>query len=162
MELDQVIMFINLYSLIQKSDSIDTGSLTWTSTAPLSASFVNDTTLRIFPTASVPAGTYNFTGSIKDDQGFETTLFADPFTIAQAPIGSLTTNGTFYIIESAESGSLIRTNSNGRTGTQGDLGVSYSPTYNSAAVASFTSSNADIVVNSSGNLSIGVTYKRFC
>ena len=139
-----------------ESDSIDTGSLTWTSTAPLSASWVNDTTLRIFPTASVPAGTYNFTGSIKDDQGFETTLFADPFTIAQAPIGSLTTNGTFYIIESAESGSLIRTNSNGRTGTQGDLGVSYSPTYNSAAVASFTSSNADIVVNSSGNLSIEV------
>ncbi len=139
-----------------ESDSIDTGSLTWTSTAPLSASWVNNTTLRIFPTASVPAGTYNFTGSVKDDQGFETTLFADPFTIAQAPIGSLTTNGTFYIIESAESGSLIRINSNGRTGTQGDLGVSYSPLYNSAAVASFTSSNASITVNDSGNLSIGV------
>ena len=139
-----------------ESDSIDTGSLTWTSTAALSASFVNGTTLRIFPTASIEAGTYNFTGSIKDNQGFETTLFADPFTISQAPIGSLTTNGTFYIIESAVNGALIRTNSNGRTGTQGDLGVSYSPTYNSAAVASFTSSNADIVVNSNGNLSIGV------
>ena len=126
-----------------ESDSIDTGSLTWTSTAALSASWVNDTTLRIFPTASIEAGTYNFTGSIQDDQGFETTLFADPFTISQAPIGSL-------------NGALIRTNSNGRTGTQGDLGVSYSPTYNSAAVASFTSSNADIVVNSNGNLSIGV------
>ena len=139
-----------------ESDNIDTGSLTWTSTAALSASFVNDTTLRIFPTANIAAGTYNFTGSIKDDQGFETSIFADPFTITQAPIGSLTTNGTFYIIESAESGSLIRTNSNGRTGTQGDLGVSYSPPLNSAAVQSFTSSNAAIVVNDSGNLSIGV------
>jgi hypothetical protein len=139
-----------------ESDSIDTGSLTWTSTAALSASWVNDTTLRIFPTASIEAGTYNFTGSVKDDQGFETSLFADPFTISQAPIGSLTTNGSFYIIESAESGAQIKTNSNGRTGTQGDLGVSYSPTYNSAAVASFTSSNASIAVNSSGNLTIGV------
>ena len=139
-----------------EGDSIDTGSLTFTSTAALSSSFVNDTTLRIFPTENIAAGTYNFTGSIKDDQGFETSIFADPFTIAQAPIGSLTTNGTFYIIESAENGALIRTNSNGRTGTQGDLGVSYSPTYNSAAVASFTSSNAAITVNSSGNLSIGV------
>ena len=139
-----------------EGDSIDTGSLTFTSTAALSASFVNDTTLRIFPTENIAAGTYDFTGSIKDDQGFETSIFADPFTISQAPIGSLTTNGTFYIIESAESGSLIRTNSNGRTGTQGDLGASYSPNYNSAAVASFTSSNAAIVVNDSGNLSIGV------
>ena len=139
-----------------EGDSIDTGSLTFTSTAALSASFVNDTTLRIFPTENIAAGTYNFTGSIKDDQGFATSIFADPFTISQAPIGSLTTNGTFYIIESAESGSLIRTNSNGRTGTQGDLGVSYSPPLNSAAVASFTSSNASITVNNSGNLSIGV------
>ena len=139
-----------------EGDSIDTGSLTFTSTAALSASFVNNTTLRIFPTENIVAGTYNFTGSIKDDQGFETSIFADPFTITQAPIGTLGTNGTFRVIESAVSGDNIVTNLNGRTGTQADLSVSYSPTLNSAAVQSFTSSNAAIVVNSSGNLTLGV------
>ena len=35
----------------------------------------------------------------------------------------------------------IKTNSNGRTGTQGDLGVTYSPNYGSQVVQEFTSSN---------------------
>lgn len=139
-----------------EGDSIDRETITWTSTAPLSASFVNTTTLRIFPTASVLAGTYTYTGSIQDDKGFETTTFQDSFTIAQAPIGSLTTNGTFRIIESAVSGDNIVLNTNGRTGTQGDLGVSYSPNYNSAAVQNFTSSNAAIAVATNGNLTIGL------
>ena len=139
-----------------EGDSIQQDSLTFTSNAPLSASFVNSTTLRAHVTASIPAGTYNFTGSIKDDKGFETTTFQNSFTITQAPIGSLTTNGTFYIIESALDGAQIKTNSNGRTGTQGDLGVSYSPLFNSAAVQSFTSSNAAIEVNTIGNLTIGL------
>ena len=139
-----------------EGDSIQQDSLTFTSNAPLSASFVNSTTLRAHVTASIPAGTYNFTGSIKDDKGFETTTFQNSFTITQAPIGSLTTNGTFYIIESALNGAQIKTNSNGRTGTQGDLGVSYSPIFNSAAVQSFTSSNAAIEVNTIGNLTIGL------
>ena len=139
-----------------EGDAIDQDTLTWESTAPVTASWVNSTTARVFPTANVPAGTYSYTGSVKDDQGFETTTFKSAFTIAQADDGTLTENGTFYIIESAETGNLIRTNSNGFSGTQGDLGVSYSPNYNSAAVQSFTSSNAAIVVNNSGNLSIGV------
>ena len=70
-------------------------------------------------------------------------------------IGTLGTNGTFYVIESATNGNNIVTNSNGRTGTQGDLSVSYSPNYGSQVVQSFTSSNALIDVNSSGNLSVG-------
>ena len=139
-----------------EGDTIDQDTLTWTSTAPVTASWVNSTTARVYPTANVTAGTYSYTGSIKDDQGFETTTFKSTFTIAQADDGTLTKNGTFYIIESAETGDLIRTNSNGFSGTQGDLGVSYSPSYNSPAVQSFTSSNASVVVNNSGNLSIGV------
>jgi hypothetical protein len=139
-----------------EGDTIDQDTLTWTSTAPVTASWVNSTTARVYPTANVTAGTYSYTGSIKDDKGFETTTFQSTFTIAQADNGTLTENGTFYIIESAETGNLIRTNSNGFSGTQGDLGVSYSPSYNSPAVQSFTSSNASVVVNNSGNLSIGV------
>ena len=139
-----------------EGDTIDQDTLTWTSTAPVTASWANSTTARVYPTSNVSAGIYSYTGSIKDNQGFETTTFQSTFTIAQADDGTLTKNGTFYIIESANTGNLIRTNSNGFSGTQGDLGVSYSPNYNSAVVQSFTSSNASIVVNNSGNLSIGV------
>ena len=112
----------------------------------------------IFVTAStdLDAGNYNFTASIYDEYGEDQQVNPVAFSIAQAPAGELTTNGTFYIIESATSGSLIRTNSNGRTGTQGDLGVSYSPNYNSAAVQSFTSSNAAIAVGQFGALSVAL------
>ena len=139
-----------------ESDSINKESLFWTSNGLLSASFLSDSVLRATLTGSLPAGTYQYTGSIQDDKGFETTTFKNSFTIAQAPIGTLAANGTLYAIESAVSGANIVTNSNGRTGTQGDLNVSYSPQYNSAAVQSFTSSNAAIVVNSSGNLTLGL------
>jgi cytoskeletal protein CcmA (bactofilin family) len=107
------------------------------------------------PTSNLAAGTYGYTASIFNDKGFRAGELKDEFTIAQAPVGSLTTNGTFYIIESALNGVNIVTNPNGRTGTQGDLGVTYSPTYNSAAVSSFASSNAAIAVASNGNLTAG-------
>jgi len=98
--------------------------------------------------------TYQITASIKDNHGFRTNTETHTFTIAQASTGSLTTNGTFYVIETARSGALIYTNSNGWSGTQGDLNVTYSPSYNSAAVASFTSSNALVNVTTAGALSI--------
>ena len=110
----------------------------------------------ITPTTNLTSGNYHFTASVQDNNGFETTTLITSFSIAQADDGTLTTNGTFYIIESAENNDLIYINSNGRTGTQGYLGVTYSPQYNSAAVSSFTSSNSSIIIASNGNLSIGV------
>jgi hypothetical protein len=78
------------------------------------------------------------------------------FTIAQAGAGTLTATGGFYVLESATGSEKIVTNTNGRpTGTQVDLNVSYSPQYNLAAVQSFTSSNALIVVSSTGLLTVG-------
>ena len=107
-------------------------------------------------TSDLEAGNYSVTASIADEHGFATRTSSHSFTIAQAVVGSLTTNGTFRIIESAASGSEIKINANGRTGTQADLGVSYSPNYGTQAVSSFTSSNAAIVVNSNGNLNLGL------
>jgi hypothetical protein len=111
----------------------------------------------IYANTNVPAGTYTFSGSVSDSfgkVGSGSASFPFSITIAQAPTGSLTTNGTFYVIETARSGAFIYTSANGRTGTQGDLGVNYSPQYNSAAVASFTSSNALVSVTTAGALSI--------
>lgn len=123
--------------------------------AALTATKVGSSYL-ISPTSNLTAGTYSITASIADDQGFETRTSSHAFTIAQAVTGTLTTNGTFRIIESATSGDNIVTNSDGRTGTQGDLGVTYSPNYGTQIVQAFTSSNAAIVVASNGNLSLGL------
>lgn len=112
----------------------------------------------IYANTNVPAGIYTFSGSVSDSfgkVGSGSASFPFSITIAQAPTGTLTTNGTFYVIETARSGAFIYTSTNGRTGTQGDLGVTYSPQYNSAAVASFTSSNALVSVTTAGALSIG-------
>ena len=101
--------------------------------------------------------TYNFTASIENVKGFRSGSVSGSFTVSQASVGTLTTNGSFFVIESAVNGANIVLNSNGRTGTQGDLGANYSPQFNSQAVQSFTSSNAAIAVASNGNLTLGVS-----
>ena len=70
-----------------------------------------------------------------------------------APIGSLTTNGTFRIIESATNNDNIVLNADGRTGTQGDLGVTYSPQLNSAVFHSHRQIQISMLV--SGALTLG-------
>jgi len=139
-----------------EGNAIDTGSFTWNSDTFLSASIISNNTARAYVTGSIPAGTYRYTGSIADEHGFETTTFQNEFTINQAPIGSLTGNTTSHIIESAISGAVLRSLTGYNAGVAADLGVSYSPQYNSAAVQSFTSSNAAIAVNNSGNLTLAV------
>ena len=106
--------------------------------------------------ASLSAGVYDFTASVADEHGFDVKPISESFTISQADDGTLSTNGTFYIIESADSGSNIVTNSNGRSGTQGSVNVSWSPAYNSPSLNTISSSNHRIVVDSSGDLTIAV------
>ena len=114
----------------------------------------NSSSIDIQAASDLIAQTYSYTLDIFDNFG-KTSSYARTLTIADSDVGTLSTNGTFYIIESATSGNTIRLNSNGRTGTQGDLSVSYSPNYGSQTCSEFTSSNALIAVNSSGNLSVG-------
>jgi hypothetical protein len=121
-----------------ESDTLNHNTFTFTDpSGQLNAVKSSDTYL-IQPTQNLSGSSYQMTGSIRDEHGFRTGTTTHDITIAQAPLGTLTTNGTFYIIESAVSGALIRTNSNGFSGTQGDLGVTYSPQYNSAAVQGFS------------------------
>jgi len=139
-----------------EGDNVDMDSFTFTDPSGQLNHIQAGGTFRIQPNNELSASSYGITASVADIHSFETRTSTHDFTISQAGIGSLTTNGTFRIIESAESGSEIKINANGRTGTQADLGVTYSPQYNSAAVQSFTSSNASIAVNNNGNLSIAV------
>ena len=93
---------------------------------------------------------YQYTVIVKDN--FNT---ASNEAIVTIPIdddtpASISTNGTFRIVESAVSGALIRTNANGFSGTQADLSSNQSGTFTN-------SSNPAIAVNSSnGNLSLAV------
>ena len=114
---------------------------------------VNSSSYQIQATSDLTAGDYGYTASIVDNfnksQSYERTI-----TISQAGNGVITTNGTFYVIESATSSSLIYTSGSGYSGTQADLGVSYSPNYGDQFVQSFTSSNAQIAVTTAGALSL--------
>jgi len=139
-----------------ESDTLNHDTFTFTDPSGQLNTLKDGDTYLVRATTNLSGSTdYEMTASIKDEHGFRTGTTKHDITIAMAPIGTLTTNGTFRIIESATNGALIRTNANGLTGTQADVGVTYSPQLNSAAVASFTSSNSDINVSSTGALSLG-------
>ena len=85
------------------------------------------------------------TASIKDEHGFRVGTETNTFTIAAAHIGSLTGNITSSILESATSGSTIRTNALGHGGSQADLGVSYTngSNYGGQSVQTFSIFESD-------------------
>ena len=139
-----------------EGDTIDVDGVSFTNLNSQLNTFKSGTSHIVQAKNNLSASTYALTASVDDEHSFSTNTETDTFTIAAADIGTLGTNGTFYIIESAVSGADVVTNSNGRTGTQGDLSVSYSPNYGSAAVASFTSSNAAIAVTNAGALSLNL------
>jgi len=114
----------------------------------------NSSSVDIQSSGDLLSNEYSYTFNTFDNFG-KSNSYDRSLIISQSDTGTLSTNGTFYIIESATSGNTIRLNSDGRTGTQGDLSVSYSPNYGSQVVQEFTSSNALIAVNSSGNLTVG-------
>jgi len=141
-----------------ESNSLHNPSFTLSSNAGLSSSFTSSYTYNIFPTGSLSAGTYYVSASVKDQHGFRFGSSSMSFTVVQAGAGTLAATGGFYVLESATGSEKIVTNTNGRpSGTQVDLNVSYSPQYNSAAVQSFTSSNALIAVSSTGLLTVGTS-----
>ena len=107
---------------------------------------------------SVPAGTYPYTASMQDEHGFRTNKESGSFTIAQADTGTLGGDTTSYIIESGESGDVIRDASGFGAGNQSQLTVSYSPNYGSQVVqgSSWASSNPAVAINTSGQLSLAL------
>ena len=113
-------------------------------------------TYLVQPTGSLAAGSYTISGSITDNHGFSTNTEAHTFTIAAADTGTLNGDTAVYIIESAESGNAFRDATGFNNGNTGQVGVSYSPSYGSPVVQSYTSSNDAIVIDSSGNLTLGV------
>jgi len=137
-----------------ESDTINYAGVTFQNTGSQLNLIQDGTSWLVQAKENLSASVYSYTASVQDQHQFNTNTENDSFTIAAADIGTLATNGTFYIIESAVSGAEVVTNSNGRTGTQADVNVSYSPNYGSAVVQSFTSSNAQVAITNAGAISL--------
>jgi hypothetical protein len=105
--------------------------------------------------SNLVAGTYTYDISVTDTYSKTTTYSGRTLTVAQADDGTMSTNGTLYVIESAVGGDNIVLGTNGFTGTQGRVSVTYSPDYGTQAVSTFASSNALIDIDSDGYLTVG-------
>ena len=139
-----------------ESDSLNHNSFTFTDPSGQLNAYKSGDTYLVQPKNNLSGSNYQMTASIKDTHGFRTGTTKHSVTIAQAGIGTLGGDTESHIIESALSGSVIRDASGFGGGNPSQLTVSYSPQYNSAAVQSFTSSNSDIAINNSGNLTMAV------
>lgn len=139
-----------------EGDALNHNSFTFTDSSGQLNSIKSGDTYVIQANNNLSGSTYDITASIKDEHGFRTTTEEHTLTIAQAPIGTLTGDTTSYIIESAVSGAVLRTLTGYNNGNASDLGVTYSPQYNSAVVSSFTSSNSAIAVDGNGGLTLAV------
>jgi hypothetical protein len=141
-----------------ESDALPNANLTVTGlTGSLSASVDSPYIYIKANNNNVNAGVYGFTASLADTHSFSTALSASEFTIAAADDGALTGDTAVYIIESTASGAPFRDATGYENGNYAQVGASYSPAYAGATVQSFTSSNAAIVIDGSGNLTLGVT-----
>lgn len=139
-----------------EGDSLNHSSFTFTDPSGQLNAYKSGDTYLVQPKNNLSSSLYQMTASIKDNHGFRTGTTKHSVTIGQAPIGTLGGDTTSYIIESAVSGSVIRDATGFGGGNESQLTVSYSPQYNSAAVQAFTSSNSDIAINNSGNLTMAV------
>lgn len=150
----------NLVS-VSLTDTIDNSPYT------LTLSGASASSLRAVPTnaqsssweiranSNLSAGTYTYDVTVGDSTNATRTYSGRTISILQATRGTLSANGTLYIIESATSG-VITLATTGRPGSAGSVSVSYSPNYGSQVATNFSSSNALIAVNStSGQLSVG-------
>ena len=152
-----------------ESDSMQFDTYIFTDPSGQLSSSRDGNDFEIFPinnlSGSVDSGgtaIYQVTASIKDEHGFDRGTGKHSFTIATADLGTLGGDTASHLIESATSGSLLRNNSNGRTGTQADLDVSYANAgFGSPSVETFsvfesnkTTPHQFITSSAAGGLSI--------
>ena len=141
-----------------ENDTPFSASLTGTDAASLSLVYsnANSSSIGLHAASNLTAKTYNYNIKITDSYGKSQDYNSQTFTVAQADTGTLGGDTTSYIIESAVSGATIRDASGYNAGNASQLTVSYSPSYGSPAVATFTSSNEAIAIDNSGNLTLAL------
>ncbi len=142
-----------------EGDTPYSASLSGTDASKLNLNYTNSNSSSVYIRANedLDAGTYTYNFKVTDAYSKSTTYSGRTITIAQPDVGTLGGDTTSYIIESAESGAVLRDATGFNAGNTSQLTVSYSPDYGSQAVASFTSSLENIIaVDNSGNLTLAV------
>jgi len=139
-----------------EGDTIDYAGVTFEGTGSQLNAIQSGNSWLLQAKENLSASTYTYSASVDDEHSFRTNTENDSFTIAAASIGTLGGDTTSYIIESAVSGAVLRDATGFGAGNASQLTVSYSPNYGSATVQSFTSSNAAIEVDNSGNITLAV------
>ena len=142
-----------------EGDTPYSASLSGTDASKLNLNYTNSNSSSVYIRANedLDAGTYTYNFKVTDSYSKSTTYSGRTITIAQPDVGTLGGDTTSYIIESAESGAVLRDATGFNAGNASQLTVSYSPDYGSQAVASFTSSLENIIaVDNSGNLTLAV------
>ena len=142
-----------------EGDTPYSASLSGTDASKLNLNYTNSNSSSVYIRANedLDAGTYTYNFKVTDAYSKSTTYSGRTITIAQPDVGTLGGDTTSYIIESAESGAVLRDATGFNAGNASQLTVSYSPDYGSQAVASFTSSLENIIaVDNSGNLTLAV------
>jgi len=140
-----------------EGDTLDHDTFTFTDPSGQLNSVKSGNTYLIQASENLSGSTdYGFTASIQDTHRFRTNTEEHEITIAQSTIGTLNGDTTSYVIASAISGANLQDATGEGNGNASDLGVTYSPNYNSQTVQSFTSSNAAIAVDNNGGLSLAV------
>ena len=99
---------------------------------------------------------YTIGTTIEDVHGFRSNTESHTFTIVQSGNGTISGDTTIYIVESALNGDSFRDATGFGAGNTADVNVSYSPSAGGQSVQSFSSSNPSILINSSGNMTLGV------
>ena len=143
-----------------ESDTPYSASLSGTDASKLNLDYQNSNSSSVYIRANenLSAGTLTYNLKVTDNYDKSTTYSNQTITIATPDNGTLGGDTTSYIIESGESGDVIRDASGFGAGNQSQMSVSYSPNYGSQAVqgSSWTSSNPAISINTSGQLSLGL------
>ena len=141
-----------------EGDTIPNSGLTWVgyNSTYFSASVSTPYLYLYANNISIPAAVYPFTASFSDVHGFRTTSYSSSVTINQADDGTLGGDINNYIIESALSGSVLRDQTGFNAGNASQVTVSYSPSYGSPSVQTFTSSNPAITISNTGHLTLSV------
>jgi hypothetical protein len=141
-----------------ESDTPYSASLSGTDANKLNLSYQNSNSSSLYIRANenLSAGTLTYNLKVTDNYNKSTTYSSKTITIAAPNTGTLGGDTTSYIIESGQSGDVIRDASGFGAGNQSQVTVSYSPNYGSQAVqgSSWTSSNPAIAINTSGQLSL--------
>ena len=146
---------VTLSFVDSEGDSINHDSFTFTDPSGQLQSTRSGNNYLVTATSDLSASNYTITASIEDVHGFRTNTETHTFTINSADDGTLTGDTSIYIVESALTSDSFRDATGFGNGNLANISVSYSPNYGSQ-VGTLSSSNPAIVVDGSGNLTLGV------